>query len=104
MNQSLDPTALVYESIYGYCRVSSMEQANHGTSLAEQKKIITKMSMYLFDREPDGFYIDDGISGTIDFDDRPQGKALKNILEPLLIVTGKQIHGHLGDDLLLFCK
>jgi hypothetical protein len=50
-----------------------MEQANHGTSLAEQKKIITKMSMYLFDREPDGFYIDDGISGTIDFDDRPQG-------------------------------
>jgi DNA invertase Pin-like site-specific DNA recombinase len=82
MNQSLDPTALVYESIYGYCRVSSMEQANHGTSLAEQKKIITKMSMYLFDREPDGFYIDDGISGTIDFDDRPQGKALKNILEP----------------------
>ena len=50
MNQSLDPTALVYESIYGYCRVSSMEQANHGTSLAEQKKIITKMSMYLFDR------------------------------------------------------
>ena len=82
MNQSLDPTALVYESIYGYCRVSSMEQANHGTSLAEQKKIITKMSMYLFDREPDGFYIDDGISGTIDFDDRPQGKALKNVLEP----------------------
>jgi len=55
MNQSLDPTALVYESIYGYCRVSSMEQANHGTSLAEQKKIITKMSMYLFDREPDAF-------------------------------------------------
>jgi putative DNA-invertase from lambdoid prophage Rac len=73
---------LVYESIYGYCRVSSMEQANHGTSLAEQKKVITKMSLYLFDKEPDGFYIDDGISGTIDFDDRPQGKALKNVLEP----------------------
>ena len=73
---------LVYESIYGYCRVSSMEQANHGTSLAEQKKVITKMSLYLFDKEPDGFYIDDGISGTIDFDDRPQGKALKYILEP----------------------
>jgi DNA invertase Pin-like site-specific DNA recombinase len=33
-------------------------------------------------KKPDGFYIDDGISGTIDFDDRPQGKALKNVLEP----------------------
>lgn len=29
---------LEYESIYGYCRVSSDEQAKHGTSLNEQKK------------------------------------------------------------------
>ena len=41
---------LQYESIYGYCRVSSDEQAKHGTSLAEQKKTITKMSMYLFEK------------------------------------------------------
>jgi putative DNA-invertase from lambdoid prophage Rac len=73
---------LQYESIYGYCRVSSDEQAKHGTSLAEQQKTITKMSMYLFEREPDGFYIDDGISGALDFYKRPDGKKLQNILEP----------------------
>ena len=53
---------LQYESIYGYCRVSSDEQAKHGTSLDDQKKTITKMSMYLFEKEPDGFYVDDGVS------------------------------------------
>ena len=73
---------LEYESIYGYCRVSSDEQAKHGTSLGEQKKTITKMSMYLFDKEPDGFYVDDGVSGTLDFDKRPNGKELKRNLEP----------------------
>ena len=73
---------LEYESIYGYCRVSSDEQAKHGTSLNEQKKTITKMSMYLFDKEPDGFYVDDGVSGTLDFDNRPEGKELKRNLEP----------------------
>ena len=73
---------LEYESIYGYCRVSSDEQAKHGTSLGEQKKTITKMSLYLFDKEPDGFYVDDGVSGTLDFDNRPNGKELKRNLEP----------------------
>ena len=73
---------LQYESIYGYCRVSSDEQAKHGTSLADQKKTITKMSLYLFDKEPDGFYVDDGVSGTLDFDRRPDGKKLQNVLEP----------------------
>ena len=75
-------THLVYESIYGYVRVSTLEQAKHGTSIKDQKKVITKMSQYLFDREPDGFYIDDGISGTIDFDQQPQGSELLRNLEP----------------------
>ena len=75
-------THLVYESIYGYVRVSTLEQAKHGTSIKDQKKVITKMSQYLFDREPDGFYIDDGVSGTIDFDNRPQGAELLRNLEP----------------------
>ena len=75
-------THLVYESIYGYIRVSTLEQAKHGTSIKEQKKVITKMSQYLFDREPDGWYIDDGVSGTLDFNLRPQGRELLNQLEP----------------------
>ena len=75
-------THLVYESIYGYIRVSTLEQAKHGTSIKEQKKTITKMSQYLFDREPDGWYIDDGVSGTLDFNLRPQGRELLNQLEP----------------------
>ena len=73
---------LQYESSYGDCRGSSDEQAKHGTSLADQKKTITKMSLYLFDKEPDGFYVDDGVSGTLDFDRRPDGKKLQNVLEP----------------------
>ena len=44
-------THLVYESIYGYIRVSTLEQAKHGTSIKEQKKVITKMSQYPPDRD-----------------------------------------------------
>ena len=84
---------LQYESIYGYCRVSSDEQAKHGTSLADQKKTITKMSLYLFDKEPDGFYVDDGVSGTLDFDRRPDGKKLQNVLEPNDVVLVAKLDG-----------
>ena len=30
--------------------------------------------MYLFEKEPDGFYVDDGVSGTLDFNKRFYGE------------------------------
>ena len=44
---------LVYEAIYGYIRVSTLEQVKHGTSLKQQQDEIRKMCLYKFDREPD---------------------------------------------------
>ena len=73
---------LVYEAIYGYIRVSTLEQVKHGTSLKQQQDEIRKMCLYKFDREPDEYFIDDGVSGTLDFNLRPQGSKLLNVLEP----------------------
>ena len=73
---------LVYEAIYGYIRVSTLEQVKHGTSLKQQQDEIRKMCLYKFDREPDEYFIDDGGSGTLDFNLRPQGSKLLNVLEP----------------------
>ena len=73
---------LVYEAIYGYIRVSTLEQVKHGTSLKQQQEEIKKMCLYKFDREPDDYFIDDGVSGTLDFNLRPQGSKLLNVLEP----------------------
>ena len=73
---------IVYEAIYGYIRVSTLEQVKHGTSLKQQQDEIRKMCLYKFDREPDEYFIDDGVSGTLDFNLRPQGSKLLNVLEP----------------------
>ena len=73
---------LVYEAIYGYIRVSTLEQVKHGTSLKQQQDEIRKMCLYKFDREPDEYFIDDGVSGTLDFNLRQQGSKLLNVLEP----------------------
>ena len=40
--------------------------------------------MYLFDKEPDGFYVDDGVS-SLDFDNRPEGKEPNATLNPTML-------------------
>ena len=93
---------LVYEAIYGYIRVSTLEQVKHGTSLKQQQEEIKKMCLYKFDREPDEYFIDDGVSGTLDFNLRPQGAKLLNMLEPNDVVLCSRLD-RLIRSLMLLC-
>jgi DNA invertase Pin-like site-specific DNA recombinase len=67
--------------IYGYCRVSSQEQANHGISLDEQQRRIQgrcpEQGWTLSE-----LFIEGGVSGSVPFSQRPQGSRLIRRLLP----------------------
>jgi putative DNA-invertase from lambdoid prophage Rac len=61
--------------VWGYCRVSTAEQANNGDSLETQKQQITGYAM-IKGWTVSGFFIETGVSGSISLTDRPEGKRL----------------------------
>ncbi len=64
------------QRVFGYCRVSSLEQAKEGhTSLDEQRRKIRAMAATLGVREPE-IWSDEGVSGSIRLSERPQGSRL----------------------------
>ena len=77
-----DPEAVPARSgqVYGYCRVSTDRQID-GTSLDEQKRRIHGASAMLGGGEPI-IYSDEGVSGSIALDKRPQGQQLLAALKP----------------------
>lgn len=58
-----------------YCRVSTEEQADRGT-IGAQVHYLTSMFGSLPDHVIVGFYQDDGVSGTVPLEDRPEGRRL----------------------------
>jgi DNA invertase Pin-like site-specific DNA recombinase len=67
--------------IFGYCRVSTAEQANAGLSLETQQQQITGYSM-IKGWSVVEFFVEAGISGSIPLADRPEGKRLLATLQP----------------------
>ena len=67
--------------IYGYCRVSTVEQARHGVSIELQKRHIEEFVREKYNREVDGFYFDEGVSGKIDILDRDGSRSLTDAIE-----------------------
>jgi putative DNA-invertase from lambdoid prophage Rac len=61
--------------VFGYCRVSTAEQANNGDSLDTQKQQITGYAM-IKGWTVSGFFIETGVSGSVPLADRPEGKRL----------------------------
>lgn len=61
--------------VFGYVRVSTLEQANGGDSLETQKAKIAGYCMMQGLQEPE-IFIEAGVSGSIPLADRPQGKRL----------------------------
>jgi putative DNA-invertase from lambdoid prophage Rac len=61
--------------IFGYCRVSTSEQADEGVSLAAQQQQITGYAM-MKGWTVAGFFIERGVSGSVPLADRPEGKRL----------------------------
>jgi DNA invertase Pin-like site-specific DNA recombinase len=66
---------------YGYTRVSTAQQASQGLSLAEQQRQITSYTE-LHTLGVAKIFVEKGISGSVPFRERPQGKALLAQLQP----------------------
>ncbi len=63
--------------IYGYVRVSTLQQANEGESLDTQIKQIESYSVLKgYKLNNDSFIVERGVSGNLEFDKRPEGSKL----------------------------
>lgn len=75
--------------VFGYCRVSTTEQAEDGSSLTSQHQQIAGYAM-MKGWEVAEFFVEAGVSGSIPLADRPQGKRLLATLKAGdIIVTAK---------------
>ena len=61
--------------VFGYCRVSTAEQASNGDSLETQKQHITGYAM-MKGWTVSGFFVETGVSGSVPLADRPEGQRL----------------------------
>ena len=62
---------------YGYIRVSTIQQANEGESLETQfKQIVSYASLKGFEIPPENFVTERGVSGSLEFEKRPEGSKL----------------------------
>ncbi len=67
---------------YGYIRVSTLQQANDGDSLETQlKQINSYASLKGYDISPENFITERGVSGSVEFEKRPEGLKLFEKLE-----------------------
>jgi putative DNA-invertase from lambdoid prophage Rac len=75
--------------VYGYCRVSTAEQANSGLSLDTQQQQITGYAM-MKGWSVAEFFVEAGVSGSVPLADRPEGQRLLATLQPGdVIITAK---------------
>lgn len=75
--------------VYGYCRVSTAEQANVGLSLDTQRQQITGYAMMKGWPVPE-FFIEAGVSGSVPLADRPEGQRLLEALQSGdVVITAK---------------
>jgi putative DNA-invertase from lambdoid prophage Rac len=75
--------------VFGYCRVSTTEQANGGLSLDTQRQQITGYAM-MKGWQISEFFVEAGVSGSVPLADRPEGRRLLSSLQPGdVIITAK---------------
>ena len=68
-------------NVYGYCRVSTQEQAQNGISLETQKDLIANFIKEKYNREDDEWFIDDGVSGPVPILERNRCKAMTDVID-----------------------
>ena len=76
--------------VFGYCRVSTQEQANGGLSLDQQRQQITGYSM-MKGWQVAEFFIEAGVSGSVPLADRPEGQRLLAALQPGDVVVAAKL-------------
>ena len=75
--------------VFGYCRVSTAEQANGGLSLDTQRQQISGYAM-MKGWSVAEFFVEAGVSGSVPLADRPEGQRLLSMLEAGdVIITAK---------------
>jgi putative DNA-invertase from lambdoid prophage Rac len=62
-------------SVYGYCRVSTLRQANEGESLDVQKRQIEGYA-HMHGLVLDDVIVEEGVSGSVPVSERPRGSVL----------------------------
>jgi putative DNA-invertase from lambdoid prophage Rac len=76
-------------NVFGYCRVSTIEQANGGLSLETQRQQITGYAM-MKGWPVAEFFVEAGVSGSVPLADRPEGRRMLATLQPGdVIITAK---------------
>jgi putative DNA-invertase from lambdoid prophage Rac len=64
-------------SVFGYIRVSTLQQANEGDSLETQVKQIQSYAVLKgYQIKPENFITEKGVSGSLEFERRPEGAKL----------------------------
>lgn len=64
-------------SIFGYVRVSTLQQANEGESLETQLRQIQSYGVLKgYEIKPENFITEKGVSGSLEFERRPEGGKL----------------------------
>ena len=76
-------------NIYGYVRVSTVQQAKDGSSLEDQQKKIEEFVQAKFNRPVDKFFIDAGVSGAKPLTDFLPADNLLRMCEALVRVFDK---------------
>jgi DNA invertase Pin-like site-specific DNA recombinase len=76
--------------VFGYCRVSTAEQANGGLSLDQQKQQIAGYGM-MKGWQVAEFFIEAGVFGSVPLADRPEGQRLLAALQPGDVVVAAKL-------------
>ena len=70
-------------TVYGYTRVSTLRQVNEGESLETQKRqIIGYADSRGWNLSCENIFIEKGVSGGVEFNCRPEGERLLQVLQP----------------------
>ena len=77
---------------YGYIRVSTLSQAREGESLEAQRRQVVAYALSKgLELTEDNIFVEAGVSGGVDFQERPEGSRLLECLQPGdMIVFPKQ--------------
>ncbi|MDI3560174.1 recombinase family protein [Bradyrhizobium sp. Arg816] len=76
--------------VYGYCRVSTTEQANGGLSLDTQRQQITGYAM-MKGWSVGEFFVESGVSGSVPLAERAAGRQLLERLQPGDVVIAAKL-------------
>lgn len=69
-------------AVYGYVRVSTLQQANDGDSLETQLKQIHSYAVLKgYEISPENFVTERGVSGSVELEKRPEGAKLFEVLQ-----------------------